>query len=161
MVMEPTRNAWVPLAAWFKRLWATVIVTPSEQSADLRDYYSKHIKSDVSTRAFSPGCHCCTQRASGGGGARAGGVDPAGDEASVVSREAPEHDHRPDRPTSSCSGRAGILASREISSGTPFFSSSPPGTPSPTRFGDWERLGSPSSSGATRTESTARMRRRG
>lgn len=46
IVMEPTRNAWVPLAAWFRRRGATVIVIPSEQSADLRDYYSKHTKSD-------------------------------------------------------------------------------------------------------------------
>ncbi|MBO0713983.1 MAG: transposase [Acidimicrobiales bacterium] len=46
IVMEPTRNAWAPLAAWFRRRGATVIVIPSEQSADLRDYYSKHTKSD-------------------------------------------------------------------------------------------------------------------
>lgn len=46
VVMEPTRNAWVPLAAWFRRHGATVIMVPPEQSADLRDYYSKHTKSD-------------------------------------------------------------------------------------------------------------------
>jgi transposase len=46
VVMEPTRNAWVPLAAWFRRRGATVIVIPTEQSADLRDYYCKHTKSD-------------------------------------------------------------------------------------------------------------------
>ena len=46
VVMEPTRNAWVPLAAWFRRHRATVIMVPPEQSADLRDYYSKHAKSD-------------------------------------------------------------------------------------------------------------------
>src|SRR5579862_4023004 len=46
VVMEPTRNAWVPLASWFKRKGATVVLVPSEQSSDLRDYYSKHIKSD-------------------------------------------------------------------------------------------------------------------
>jgi transposase len=46
VVMEPTRNAWVPLAAWFRRQGATVIMVPPEQSADLRDYYSKHSKSD-------------------------------------------------------------------------------------------------------------------
>ncbi len=44
--MEPTRNAWVPLAAWFRRLHGAVIMVPPEQSADLRDYYSKHTKSD-------------------------------------------------------------------------------------------------------------------
>lgn len=46
VVMESTRNAWVPLAAWFRRHGATVIMVPPEQSADLRDYYSKHTKSD-------------------------------------------------------------------------------------------------------------------
>jgi transposase len=46
VVMEPTRNAWVPLAAWFRRHGATVVMIPPEQSADLRDYYSKHVKSD-------------------------------------------------------------------------------------------------------------------
>jgi len=46
VVIEPTRNAWVPLAAWFARKGATVVMVPSEQSADLRDYYSKHTKSD-------------------------------------------------------------------------------------------------------------------
>lgn len=46
VVMEPTRNAWVPLSAWFRRHGARVILVPPEQSADLRDYYSKHAKSD-------------------------------------------------------------------------------------------------------------------
>ena len=46
VVMEPTRNAWVLLAAWFRRRGARVIMVPPEQSADLRDYYSKHAKSD-------------------------------------------------------------------------------------------------------------------
>jgi transposase len=36
----------VPLAAWFRRRGAAVILVPPEQSADLRDYYSKHAKSD-------------------------------------------------------------------------------------------------------------------
>jgi transposase len=46
VVIEPTRNAWVPIASWFRRKGATVVMVPSEQSADLRDYYSKHTKSD-------------------------------------------------------------------------------------------------------------------
>jgi len=45
VVMEP-RNAWVPLAAWFRRRGTRVILVPPEQSADLRDHYSKHAKSD-------------------------------------------------------------------------------------------------------------------
>jgi transposase len=46
VVLEPTRNAWVPLASWFRRRGARVVVVPSEQSADLRAYYSKHAKTD-------------------------------------------------------------------------------------------------------------------
>lgn len=46
VVMEPTRNAWVPLAAWFRAEGARVVLIPPEQSADLRDYYSKHTKND-------------------------------------------------------------------------------------------------------------------
>ena len=46
VVMEPTRNAWVPLAAWLQARGAHVSVVPPEQSADLRDYYNKHTKTD-------------------------------------------------------------------------------------------------------------------
>jgi transposase len=46
VVLEPARNAWVPLAAWFRRRGATVVLVPSEQSADLRAYYAKHAKTD-------------------------------------------------------------------------------------------------------------------
>jgi transposase len=46
VVMEPTRNAWVALASWFRRRGATVVVIPTERSADLRHYYSKHTKTD-------------------------------------------------------------------------------------------------------------------
>ena len=46
VVMEPTRNAWVPLAGWLQGKGAEVCVVPSEQSADLRDYYNKHTKTD-------------------------------------------------------------------------------------------------------------------
>ena len=46
VVMEPTRNAWVPLAAWLRRRGAVVVLVPSEQSADLRAYFSKHTKTD-------------------------------------------------------------------------------------------------------------------
>lgn len=46
VVMEPTRNAWVPLAAWLESRGAVVSVVPPEQSADLRDYYNKHTKTD-------------------------------------------------------------------------------------------------------------------
>ena len=46
VVMEPTRNAWVPLAAWFRRKGARVVLVPPERSADLRNYYAKHVKTD-------------------------------------------------------------------------------------------------------------------
>jgi transposase len=46
VVMEPTRNAWVPLAAWLRARGAAVVLVPPEQSADLRDYYNKHTKTD-------------------------------------------------------------------------------------------------------------------
>ena len=46
VVMEPTRNAWVLLAAWFRERGAKVSVVPPEQSADLRDYFNKHTKTD-------------------------------------------------------------------------------------------------------------------
>ena len=46
VIMEPTRNAWVPLAAWFRRHGAAIVMVPPEQSADLRDYFNKHAKSD-------------------------------------------------------------------------------------------------------------------
>jgi transposase len=46
VIMEPTRNAWVPLAGWMKARGATVVLVHPERSADLRDYYAKHTKTD-------------------------------------------------------------------------------------------------------------------
>src|SRR3954453_5281500 len=46
VIMEPTRNAWVPLAAWFRRKGAHVVLVSAERSSDLRAYYAKHTKSD-------------------------------------------------------------------------------------------------------------------
>jgi transposase len=46
VVLEPTRNAWVPLAAWLRARGADVVMVPPEQSADLRAYYNKHTKTD-------------------------------------------------------------------------------------------------------------------
>ena len=45
VILEPTRNAWVPLSAWLQARGATVILVPPEQSADLRDT-NKHTKTD-------------------------------------------------------------------------------------------------------------------
>ena len=46
VVLEPTRNAWIVLASWFRRHGAKVVMVPTTQSADLRAYYSKHAKND-------------------------------------------------------------------------------------------------------------------
>jgi transposase len=46
VVLEPTRNAWIVLAEWFRRRGARVVMVPTTQSADLREYYSKHTKND-------------------------------------------------------------------------------------------------------------------
>lgn len=46
VIMEPTRNAWVPLAGWLTARGATVVLVHPERSADLRDYYAKHTKTD-------------------------------------------------------------------------------------------------------------------
>lgn len=46
VVVEPTRNAWIVLAQWFRARGARVVMVPTTQSADLRAYYSKHAKND-------------------------------------------------------------------------------------------------------------------
>ena len=46
VVVEPTRNAWIVVAEWFRRRGATVVMVPTTQSSDLRKYYSKHTKND-------------------------------------------------------------------------------------------------------------------
>ena len=46
VVLEPTRNAWIVIAEWFRRRGAKVVMVPTTQSADLRKYYSKHAKND-------------------------------------------------------------------------------------------------------------------
>jgi hypothetical protein len=63
VVMEPTRNAWVPLAAWFRRRGARVVLVSAERSADLRAYYAKHTKAIDWILFCWPGFRCCTLRA--------------------------------------------------------------------------------------------------
>jgi len=46
VVIEPTRSAWVVVAAHFRATRAKVVMVPPEQSADLRSYYRKHTKND-------------------------------------------------------------------------------------------------------------------
>jgi transposase len=46
VVLEPTRNAWMVLAHWFRSRGARVVMVPTTQSSDLRSYFSKHAKND-------------------------------------------------------------------------------------------------------------------
>lgn len=46
VVMEPTGSSWIAPAAFFKSKGARVHLVKPEQSADLRDYYTKHVKND-------------------------------------------------------------------------------------------------------------------
>jgi transposase len=46
VVVEPTRNAWIVLARWFKNRGARVVMVPTTQSAALRDYLNRHTKND-------------------------------------------------------------------------------------------------------------------
>lgn len=46
VVVEPTRNAWIVVAEWFRRRGTKVVMVPTTQSSDLRKYYSKHTKND-------------------------------------------------------------------------------------------------------------------
>jgi len=46
VVMEPTRSAWVIVAAHFRATGAKVVMVAPEQSSDLRKYYKKHTKND-------------------------------------------------------------------------------------------------------------------
>jgi transposase len=46
VVMEPTRSAWVVVAAHFRASGAKVVMVAPEQSSDLRRYYKKHTKND-------------------------------------------------------------------------------------------------------------------
>lgn len=62
VVMEPTRNAWVALAAWLQARGARVSVIPPEQSADLRDYFNKQPRRTVSTAGCWPRWRCCTPK---------------------------------------------------------------------------------------------------
>jgi transposase len=64
VVMEPTRNAWVPLAAWFRRRGATVVLVPAEQSADSAPSTPSTPRPTGWTRSCWLGCRCCTLMAS-------------------------------------------------------------------------------------------------
>jgi transposase len=46
VVMEPTRNPWVPVAAHSRAQGAKVVLVAPEQAADLRRYYNKHARND-------------------------------------------------------------------------------------------------------------------
>jgi hypothetical protein len=62
IVMEPTRNAWVPLAERFRRHGAKVVLVSAERSADLRPSTPSTRRTIGRTRSCWPGCRCCTRR---------------------------------------------------------------------------------------------------
>ena len=89
VVMEPTRNAWAPVAAWFNRRGAKVVLVPTTQSADLRAYYSKHTKNDrldSTLLARLPLLHPEGLRAHTGPGPPTRCVGPAKQRSSIVKR---------------------------------------------------------------------------
>ncbi|MGI9022999.1 MAG: hypothetical protein ACR2HV_07180 [Acidimicrobiales bacterium] len=63
MVLEPTRNAWVPLAAWLQARGPKVVMVPPDQSADLRDYCNKHTKTDRLDSRIRPSAPAAPRRA--------------------------------------------------------------------------------------------------
>lgn len=63
IVMEPTRNAWVPLAAWFRRRGAHVVLVSAERSSDLRAYYTNTLKAIDWTLFCWPDFRYCTPKA--------------------------------------------------------------------------------------------------
>ena len=109
MVMEPTRNVWIVVAAWFRRRGARVVLVPTTQSADLRAYYAKHTKNDrldSTILARLPLLH--PGRAAGVHRRRAGGSVAADREATFLDRRnGARRSSTVWMPSSSCSGRPG------------------------------------------------------
>ena len=54
VVMEPTRNAWVPLAAWLRARGATVRMVPPQRRYDLRDLEGRPISEDEGRALCTP-----------------------------------------------------------------------------------------------------------
>ena len=63
VILEPTRNAWVPLSAWLQARGATVILVPPEQSADLRTTTTSTPRPTGWIPRCWLVCRCCTPRA--------------------------------------------------------------------------------------------------
>ncbi|BBX12110.1 hypothetical protein MNVM_11910 [Mycobacterium novum] len=59
VVVEPTRNAWIVVAEWFRRRGTKVVMVPTTQSSDLRKYYSSTPRTIGSTPSSWRGCRCC------------------------------------------------------------------------------------------------------
>lgn len=54
VIMEPTGNAWLPLAVYLSHQDVQCHLVQSEKAADLRDFYRKHAKSDrIDTRVLA------------------------------------------------------------------------------------------------------------
>ena len=137
VVMEPTRNAWVALAAWFRRQGARVVLVPPERAADLRAYYAKHTKSDrLDSRLLArlpllhpDGLH--PERGLGPGDAAAP-RDEAPLDAGPAPRQVAGPARRPARDPGAWLARGPSAATSPT---RPRCGSSPPAMPIPTRSG--------------------------
>ena len=62
VIMEPTRNAWVPLAAWFRHRGATVVLVPRSRWPICAPTAQSTPRAIVSIHACWRDCRCCTGR---------------------------------------------------------------------------------------------------
>jgi transposase len=54
VIMEPTANAWLPIAIYMSQRGVVCHLVQSEKAADLRKFYRKHAKSDrIDTRVLA------------------------------------------------------------------------------------------------------------
>lgn len=85
VVLEPTWNVWIVVAAWFRRRGARVVLVPTTQSADLRAYFAKHTKNDRLDSAIL--ARLPLLHPGGVAGSRAGGPIAADREATFLAGE--------------------------------------------------------------------------
>ena len=102
VVLEPTRNVWIVIAAWFRRRGARVVLVPTTQSADLRAYYAKHTKNDRLDSAILARLPLLHPEGLREYPRRAGGPATPDREAALLDRETT----RGDLPPSRCPTRA-------------------------------------------------------
>ncbi len=63
VILEPTRNAWVPLSAWLQVRGATVILVPPNSRPTCGTTTTNTPRPTDSIHGCWPVCRCCTPRA--------------------------------------------------------------------------------------------------